>query len=286
MKEALSYLILLFFAFSVLGWIMEVILKYIQYHRFINRGFLAGPYCPVYGAGAVLVTVAAHALADVENSYSSVFLISFVLCGALEYFVSLYLEKRFHARWWDYSTKPMNLNGRIWIGNLLLFGLGGTIIVKVIDPFFFQLIGQMSERTRLICADLVIIIIAADFIASHFVMKLIRVSVENSEADNTEAIGKEIRMLLRDRSVFYRRVLEAYPEAVFRTQKILNRMKEEQARILEEANNIIAKQEELLTILESKQQEIKDNKILRDFKDTIDRNRDLLLKKFRDKDSR
>lgn len=281
MKEALSYLILLFFAFSVLGWIMEVILKFIQYRRFINRGFLAGPYCPVYGAGAVLITVAAHIFADMESSFSSAFLISFFLCGALEYSVSLYLEKRFHARWWDYSTKPMNLNGRIWIGNLLLFGLGGTVIIKVIDPFFFHLIGQMSEHARLVCSCLVVAIIASDFIASHFIMKLIRVSVENSEADNTEAIGKEIRMLLGNRSVFYRRVLEAYPTVVFRTRKILARMKEEQARILEEAGNIIAKQEELLSLLENRQPDIR---IIREFKDTVDRQKKL-LKERRNKDS-
>lgn len=58
--ELLCYFILLFMVFSVAGWIMEVTLKYIQFHRFINRGFLIGPYCPIYGAGAVLVTAAVH----------------------------------------------------------------------------------------------------------------------------------------------------------------------------------------------------------------------------------
>ena len=63
----------------------------------------------------------------------------FLLCGFLEYMTSYVLEKRFHARWWDYSSKPMNLHGRVWIGNLVLFGLGGVVIVDLINPLLLRL---------------------------------------------------------------------------------------------------------------------------------------------------
>ena len=120
----LCQLIVLFFVFSVLGWMMEVTLKYIQYHRFINRGFLIGPYCPIYGSGVVLVTVLVGGLIGIRGGTpGEIFLAGFFICGGLEYFISWYMEKAFHARWWDYSRKPMNLNGRVWIGNLMLFGL-------------------------------------------------------------------------------------------------------------------------------------------------------------------
>lgn len=120
MNLLLNY-ILLFFSVSFLGWCIEVVLKYRQYHRFINRGFLTGPCLPIYGSGAVLITAAVQALSTLESGVGITFAVSFLLCGALEYGVSWFMEKRFHARWWDYSQKPMNLHGRIWIGNLILF---------------------------------------------------------------------------------------------------------------------------------------------------------------------
>ncbi len=135
----LCYLVLLFFTFSVLGWCMEVVLKFQQYHRFINRGFLAGPYLPIYGAGVVFITVMVNVIGGIERSIGTTFVISFIGCGALEYLVSYCMEKRFHARWWDYSQKPMNLNGRIWIGNLVWFGIGGTVINTWINPFLYSL---------------------------------------------------------------------------------------------------------------------------------------------------
>ncbi len=98
--------------YAILGWIMEVTCKLIQYKRFINRGFLIGPYCPIYGSGAVVVTVLVGGLIG-NASYIVTFLASFVLCGVLEYFVSWYMEKMFHARWWDYSQKPMNLHAQL-----------------------------------------------------------------------------------------------------------------------------------------------------------------------------
>ena len=110
--ESLVNLILLFFTYAFLGWCIEVTLKYFQFHRFINRGFLTGPWLPIYGSGAALITIAAKALSPLESSVGTTFVISFILCGVIEYLTSYFLEKRFHARWWDYSQKPMNLHGR------------------------------------------------------------------------------------------------------------------------------------------------------------------------------
>ena len=217
-------LVLLFFTFSFLGWCVEVALKYRQYHRFINRGFLAGPWLPIYGSGATLITVGVGLLPRAEASYGATFLISFVLCGAVEYAVSWFMEKRFHARWWDYSQKPMNLNGRVWIGNLMLFGLGGVLIVKLLNPLFFGLFARMTLRAREILAGLLTAVIAADFAMSHVVLKLVKTGVEKSEADNTEEINREIRRLLSDRSVFHKRFADAYPEVVYRTERIAARM--------------------------------------------------------------
>ena len=252
--EALTNLVLLFFAYSFLGWCIEVTLKYIQYHRFINRGFFTGPICPIYGSGAALITLAVSFLSPVESAYGTTFALSFVLCGAVEYFTSYFMEKRFHARWWDYSQKPMNLHGRIWIGNLILFGLGGVAIIHLINPLLYRLFALVSLDARRILAAALLAVFAADYVMTHFVLKLVKNSVESSEADSTEAINREIRLLLSDRNIFYRRFADAYPEVIYRTERInarLAALREESERIRREAEQRLEEQKaQLISAME------------------------------------
>ena len=236
-------LVLLFFFYSFLGWCVEVTLKYIQYHRFINRGFFTGPICPIYGTGAALITLVVGGLGPVEKGYGITFLASFLLCGAVEYFTSYFMEKRFHARWWDYSQKPMNLHGRIWIGNLILFGLGGVAIIHIINPPLFRLFERLSLQTREIIDAALLCVFAADYAVTHFVLKLVKSGIEHSEADNTEEINREIRVLLSDRNIFYRRFADAYPEVVYRTERINARL----AAIKAETEKIRREGEERIT---------------------------------------
>jgi len=241
--ESLINLILLFFAYAFLGWCIEVTLKFFQFHRFINRGFLTGPWLPIYGSGAALITVVIKGLAPLEFSVGTTFAVSFLLCGFLEYMTSYVLEKRFHARWWDYSQKPMNLHGRVWIGNLILFGLGGVVIVYLINPLLLRLSEHISFPLREIIALSLSVVFVADYVMSHFVLKLVKTSVELSEADDTEAISKEVRLLLSDRSVFHRRFAEAYPEVIYKTERIAKRMEEirlETERLRQEAEERVA----------------------------------------------
>ena len=222
--EKILDLILLFFVFSFVGWCIEVVLKYRQYHRFINRGFLAGPWLPIYGSGAVLITLAMRFVSRWDDGYGTTFAVSFFLCGALEYGASWFMEKRFHARWWDYSQKPMNLHGRVWIGNLILFGLGGVLIFKILDPLLLPQFARLRLPVKEIVAGVLAAVFIADFIVSHFVLQLVKHSVEHSEADNTEAIGREVRLMLHDRSIFYRRFADAYPEVIYKTERVAQRM--------------------------------------------------------------
>ena len=223
--ETLTNYFFIFFIFSIAGWLIEVVLKFIDLGKFVNRGFLIGPYCPIYGLGAFLIVFAINGLIKYEHSYARVFLTSLIICGLVEYFVSYYLEKKYHARWWDYSSKPMNLNGRIWIGNLILFGIGGLLIVEVFSPFFLSLFYKMSLRSRTIFSIVVAIIMLSDYVVSYFVMKLIKVNIEKSKADNTEEIKKEIKILASNKNILYSRFVNAYPEVKFRTDGIKNRIK-------------------------------------------------------------
>ena len=222
--ENAAQLLWLFFIYSLMGWVTEVVLKYFQYKRFINRGFLIGPYCPIYGTGAVIVTLGGNLLASVDRSWAMSFLIAFVLCGLLEYMTSYILEKHFHARWWDYSQKPMNLHGRVWIGNLILFGLGGMAIIKILNPRLLALPSLMEPLFFNSLLTAVSLLFVADAVMSAFIMSLLKRGVEESRSDKSEEIAAEVRFLLENRSVFHKRILDAYPELTFRTEKVKARL--------------------------------------------------------------
>ena len=239
----LADLILLFFAYALLGWCIEVALKYREFHRFINRGFLTGPVCPIYGSGAALITLIVGGLAPLESGVAATFALSFLICGTLEYLTSFVMEKRFHARWWDYSQRPMNLHGRVWIGNLVLFGLGGVAIVHLINPVLYCGFALVSLQIKEIAAGLLLAVFSADYVLTHFVLRLVKRSVESSAADNTEEISCEVYLLLSDRSVFHRRFVEAYPEVIYRTERINARLAEVRAeteRLRREAEQRLA----------------------------------------------
>ncbi len=281
-------IILQFFIFGFAGWCMEVILKYRQYHRFINRGFLTGPILPIYGFGVILITVVVGNLASVESGVVTTFAMSFVICGLVEYLTSFVLEKIFHARWWDYSQKPMNLHGRVWIGNLVLFGLAGVAIIHVVNPVLFPALDSLPLNARKVTAVALLAVLAADYVISYFVLKLVKVSVDSSEADNTEEISKEVRQLLTNKSYFYSRFADAYPEVVYKTERVQARIaavKAEAERMQQEAEkrfeaqkdrvaaaleptsmiraDLIGKQDELIALLYDEQSASDDMKKLK-----------------------
>lgn len=241
-------LLWLFFIYSFLGWVTEVFLKYLQYHRFINRGFLIGPYCPIYGAGAVLITVGQGVLSSFERSWAMSFLIAFILCGLLEYATSYILEKYFHARWWDYTQKPMNLHGRVWIGNLILFGLGGVAIAEILNPRFLALASRIDPFFFTAVLTAVAVLFLADVLMSYFIMNLLKRGVEESRSDKSEEIAAEVRYLLENRSVFHKRIMDAYPELTFRTEEVKARLE----RIRKEGEAIRLLAEEKVEIFEER----------------------------------
>ena len=232
--------ILLFFIYGFAGWCMEVILKYRQYHRFINRGFLTGP--------AVLITVIIGRLTSLESGFVMTFALSFVICGLVEYLTSLILEKIFHARWWDYSQKPMNLHGRIWIGNLILFGLAGVAIIHLLNPgLIYPLLNSFSLLVREAVTSFLLLVFAADCVVSFFVLKLVKRGIDSSEADNTEEISKEVRHILTNKSYFYSRFADAYPDVVYKTERVQARLaavKAEAERMHKEAEKRLEAQAE------------------------------------------
>lgn len=131
MITILEHYFLWFLFYSFVGWMYESILVSCQQHRLVNRGFLNGPLCPIYGTGAILGVAI---LGNVRNPII-IFLISMVGATILEYTTSWVMEQLFHARWWDYSNFRFNLQGRVCLLGALIFGLGGVGVVLGSQPY-------------------------------------------------------------------------------------------------------------------------------------------------------
>ena len=148
--------ILLFFLFSAGGWLWEVALHLVQTGEFSNRGFLHGPWLPIYGGGGILILLLLYRF---RKKPMTEFILTIILCGIVEYMTSWILEiTRGGAKWWDYNGYYLNLNGRICAEGLLVFGIGGMAFVYVLAPVIDNFIEQIKRKILLpVCAALLVL---------------------------------------------------------------------------------------------------------------------------------
>ncbi|MFV0484680.1 MAG: putative ABC transporter permease [Candidatus Saccharimonadales bacterium] len=204
MVHQLSIYFLCFLLYSIIGWIAETIVCSIEEKKFVNRGFLNGPYCPIYGVGAISMVLI---LGSIQNIVV-LFLISIILTSALEYFTSWIMEKLFNARWWDYSHRFLNINGRICIANSLIFGVLSVVVIKIIQPTlmsFFSIIPDPQLVT------LAVIILVAFLVDSAFTIWNVAKLKTKLEAISTQ-LNKSIEQALTRNQ---RRVIKAFPKLTF-----------------------------------------------------------------------
>lgn len=198
----------IFLIYSFIGWLMETILVLITTKKLVDRGFLIGPYCPIYGFGCLLMI---KFLTPVKNNIVLLFILAILICGTLEYFTSYIMEKLFKARWWDYSTKKFNINGRVCLETLLPFGILGTFIMYVATPFFVGLINQIPQTISFILSIVLIILFIIDNIVSFIIVFNLRGTIKDVMKDNTEEITEKVKEIIKERSIIYKRLVKAFP---------------------------------------------------------------------------
>ena len=207
--EKFLYYFFIFFIYSVIGWIIESTYVAIKEKKFTNRGFLIGPYCPIYGFGSLTMIL----YLDKDNLIT-VFLLAIILCSTLEYLTSFFMEKLFHARWWDYSNEKFNLNGRICGKNALLFGLGGVFIIYIVHPIINKVILSINETLLLILIIIFFIVYITDTIISLKIVNKFKTTIRSIDIkkDSTQDFSKLVKeVLLNNHKILQKRLLSAFP---------------------------------------------------------------------------
>lgn len=235
---------LLFMVYSIAGWLMEVICKLIQYKRFINRGFLIGPYCPIYGYGALLITFLLRKYVD---DPVVLFVMSVLICGILEYVTSYIMEKLFKARWWDYSKRKFNLNGRICLGTIIPFGILGLLIMYIFNPFILGKLENLPEIILNIFSISLFIVYIVDNIISLTVTGYIKTAekIAFKDEDNTEEFSMRVKQILKQKSILHRRLVNAYPKLEAIKIKINQKKAEIKKEVEEQRKELIKKAEDI-----------------------------------------
>lgn len=208
MSLTLETYFLLFMIYAILGWCMEVICKLVERKKFINRGFLIGPYCPIYGWGAIAITIL---LKKYLGDPLILFAISVIICSFLEYFTSYFMEKKYQARWWDYSHKKFNINGRICLETMIPFGILGMIIMYFTNPIFLSWIEKIPSLWLHILTGILLFTYLMDNIVSSNIIDGIKKEGNKLTKDDTEEITERVKNILKQKSFLYRRLLNAYP---------------------------------------------------------------------------
>ncbi len=163
MNYTVFQLLELFLIYSFLGWCVEVCFVAVTSGQVVNRGFLNGPVCPIYGVGMLGVLLLLEPLAD---NWVLMFLLGMALCSLVEFLGGWLLERIFHTRWWDYSDKPFNLHGYICLGISLLWGLAVVFVVHLVHPLIFSLVCLLPHLLAVILTAVLYALFLADFIVT------------------------------------------------------------------------------------------------------------------------
>lgn len=154
--------ILYFFFYSAIGWAFESTYCSIGERKLINRGFLTGPMCPIYGTGTLVMEVLLYN--PFRDNPIAVFLLGMIFCDIVEYLTSFIMEKLFNARWWNYKDELLNINGRICLKHTIIWGMGSLAFVKLVHPKIEVLFLKLPDRTVKIAVLIILAVFVTDVI--------------------------------------------------------------------------------------------------------------------------
>lgn len=217
----ISKLFLCFIIFSFLGWCLEVAFGVVTLKRFVNRGFLVGPLCPLYGVGCVLLYLL---LSRYAGDPIILALASMTLCSILEYVASYLMEKIFKTRWWDYNNMKYNINGRICLEMAVPFGILGLGVVYVLFPAALHILDLLPNLAIYISTGLALALFLVDLAVSFKVIMKFTDAIGHVPKDMTEEITRFVRDTLSKQGALTKRLVESFPNFNVNLEAIKNKI--------------------------------------------------------------
>ena len=207
-----------FFIYGLLGWCTEVAFAAVKSGKFVNRGFLNGPICPVYGVGVGIVV---FLLYDYRDRIVLLYVLSTILVTFIEWLTGYLMDKIFHHKWWDYSHMPLNIGGYVCLLFSLVWGVACVFIVKVIHPLIARLVGMIPFT-----AGVVILCVLVGATCADICVTTLRVLKMNHHLDMMERVAEELMVLSDKLGVnIYEYVMEQDERAEILREEVTERAK-------------------------------------------------------------
>lgn len=262
----LVLLIWYFFSYAVFGYIVEVLYCSLGQRRFVNRGFLHGPYLPIYGFGALLVIF----FGEIAHNPVFLFLLAFFGTSALEYFTGYLAEHLFNIRLWDYSTYPFNFKGRICLLNSSLFGLLSLVVNYIIHPFLSSLIYSLDKSILGPGSMIIVLLLSVDSTSSIFRMSAFQKQLSEFRVKKGE-IENRLKIL---RNFKENKMLEGLRVRLdVELDDLRLHMTTSAKRILNAFPSLTSSNEEKRLLLENLRKSIKENSLHKRFHDSRNRSK-------------
>lgn len=216
--QVLAQFLWYFLFFGFVGWLAEVIYAACIQQKFVNRGFLSAPFCPIYGFGIVLVI---FFLRPISDNVVMLFIGSVAICSLLELITGFLLEKSFHTRWWNYSESKFNFLGYLSLGFSLLWGISSTFVVRIVLPVLDTIILNIPSFFTLVT-----FIVVGSLLVIDFFVTVGAIAGINKQAKSLAHVYKQLREI---------------------SEQLKDAPKQQQATLLEQQKELTQRHERLLT---------------------------------------
>ena len=197
MENTFFHILTYFVIYSFLGWVLESIVRSICEKKIINTGFLIGPFCPIYGFGAIIMLLF---LNEFKNNVFLLFLIALIALSLWEYIVGVFLEKLFKTKYWDYSNHKLNYKGRICLTNSLAWGVLGVLFIKYLHPFIIEIFAYVEFKYVEIASTMIALILFIDAIISVVKIKNIQSTLKKIEELNKQIKEKLLEIKEKEKT--------------------------------------------------------------------------------------
>lgn len=239
MVHTLLQLVQMFFIYAFLGWCTEVAYAACCEGRFVNRGFLNGPVCPIYGFGVVGVVLL---LRPIQDNLLLLFLGSVAVTTAIEFVTGFVLEKAFHAKWWDYSDMPMNIMGYVCLLFSLLWGAACVVVVRLIHPLICGMLRLIPHPLQIVLVSVFGVVMVVDIAATVAAIRKLseRVRRLSEMAADIHRLSDEIGQAISDGTLSAKRKVAAGEEKFSEGMRRLGEMKADTEERIEQSRRIVS----------------------------------------------